>query len=170
MRELIPEEVAVLEESLFPHVQSIVRERPKFPWHRDANNVATAAFARSSQALAIELFETVRKLDSCDAILASWLAYLEISMSGPWEIEVEHSLSKAHLREPRPTQIDALATSPTGVVAFECKFTEQDGGGCSQPKPIAGGMHIGMTQYNRNYEDQTNPVNGIRSRCALSGS
>jgi hypothetical protein len=51
---------------------------------------------------------------------------------------------------------------------FECKFTEADGGACSQVNEIGNGAHKGMRQCNGNYEEQVNPVNGETARCALT--
>jgi hypothetical protein len=167
--EMDSKETATIEESLFPYVRSIVREQTDFPWHRDERKVVTATLAASSQALAIDFFATIRKLASRDAIFESWMTRLGIAFHGPWTIELEHILDAKILGEPRSTQVDAVATSRSGVIAFECKFTEPDGGGCSQPKPLRKGAHKGMVQCNGNYQEQVNPVNNIRSRCALSG-
>jgi hypothetical protein len=73
------------------------------------------------------------------------------------------------LGEPRSTQVDEVLESDTGLIFFECKFTEADGGSCSQVKPLTGDSpHRGEVQCSGNYVLQVNPVNGKRSRCALT--
>lgn len=78
-------------------------------------------------------------------------------------------MPKDLLGEPRPTQVDAVARCDSDRVLFECKFTEPDGGGCTQPIAIKRGKHAGLKQCDGNYSDQVNPVTGVRSRCALTG-
>ena len=61
------------------------------------------------------------------------------------------------LSELRETQIDVLAKSTSSIVALECKFTEADGGECSQVHKLGKSAHKGMCQCNGNYEEQVNP-------------
>ena len=164
-----PELLAQIESGLFPSARSIMSERPDFPWHLDKSRIPTATLVASSQAIAIDFFQTIKGLSSQDVIMAAWTEHLGIPFHGPWRIELEHVLSKSLLNEPRSTQLDALALSDDGVITFECKFTEPDGGGCSQPNPLQSGAHKGMAQCNGSYTPQVNPVNGISSRCALTG-
>jgi hypothetical protein len=161
-------EVAQIEANLFVAARPLVRERPTFPWHRDRSGRVTAGQVRSSQALAVDFFGTVGALASCDAILAAWTDHLTLAFDGPWKVELEVPVPTDLLGEPHPTQIDVLARGGTGLVLFECKFTEPDGGGCSQPAPISGGAHHGLRQCNGSYAEQINPVNGERACCALT--
>ena len=168
-RRLSESEVAEIEANLFVAARPLVRGRPGFPWHRDRESRVTAGQVRSSQALAVDLFETIRVLRSRDTILAAWMDHLALPREGSWRIDLEVLVPYDLLGEPRPTQIDVLARGDAGLVLFECKFTEPDGGGCSQTIPISGGAHHGLRQCNGDYSEQVNPVNGLRSRCALTG-
>jgi hypothetical protein len=168
MMTLTTEERAALEGNLFSVARSIVRERPDFPWHRDRGKLAAGRHI-SSQALAVDFFGTIERLPSRDAIVDAWVRHFDLAFAGgPWTIELERTLSTHLLGEPRPTQIDALATGHRGVIVFEGKFTEPDGGACSQTRPLGKGAHRGLKQCNGNYELQTNPTNQVQSRCVLT--
>ncbi len=169
MKPLSESEIVAVERNLFPRVRPLVRSRLDFPWHRDRSGTITASLVQSSQALAVEFFGTIDAVGSRDAILNAWRAELSLSVKGPWKIELEFPLPRDLLGESRPTQVDALARGDGGLILFECKFTEPDGGGCSQPIPLAEGAHKGIRQCDGNYVDQLNPVSGLRSRCALTG-
>ena len=67
------------------------------------------------------------------------------------------------LGERQPSQIDAVARSAENLIFFECKFTEQSAGACTQPN-----LRRGVRQCNNNYELQTNPINNKTARCALT--
>src|SRR5438445_12073212 len=133
MRPMTEMEVAEIEANLFTAARPIVRDRPEFPWHRDRAGRVTASQPASSQALAVDFFGTIGALTSRDAILAAWTDHLALSLGGPWTIDLEHLVPRDLLGEPRPTQVDAVARGGAGIILFECKFTEADGGGCSQP-------------------------------------
>lgn len=169
MKPLTLGEIQSIEANVFHAVRPIVRERPDFPWHRNRAGNVTVCQPNSSQALAVSFFGTINTLTSRDAIFEAWVADLQLSLDGPWKIELEVALPGELLREPRPTQVDALATGGAGLVLFECKFTEPDGGGCSQPIPLPRGRHRGLRQCDGNFADQVNPLNAVRSRCALTG-
>lgn len=161
---------SAIERNLFSIARTIIDERPKFPWHRDDQNRYTAAFPHSSQALAVDVIWTIRALASRDRIMDAWCQGLGLPFSGPWQIELEELVAHETLGESRPTQIDAVARSPNGVLVIECKFTEKDGGACSQCKPLTGTTaNSGLIQCNGNYEPQVNPVNGKSASCALTG-
>ena len=81
-----------------------------------------------------------------------------------WNIKLEY-VDKTLLSEQRPTQIDVIVESESYVIIIESKFTEQDGGGCSQITKTKENVY----QCNGNYAEQTNPTNGIKSKCALTG-
>jgi hypothetical protein len=162
-------EIETVEANLFPHARQLVRKAPVFPWHRDQAGLVTAGRRESSQALALDLFVTIDSLGSRDAILNAWMTALSLQSGAHWSIEPEVCLPRALLGEPRPSQIDVRAQSGASIVLFECKFTEPDGGGCSQPRTITSGRHAGMAQCSGAYVEQVNPVNGVSARCALSG-
>jgi hypothetical protein len=94
---------------------------------------------------------------------------LSFQAHGSWPIQLESPVPKALLGEPTSTQIDALAQSDSSLLLFECKFTESAGGACSQTRPLPSGAHQGLIQCTGNYEEQLNPVNQRRARCALTG-
>ena len=60
-------------------------------------------------------------------------------------------------------QVDVYAENPDSVILFECKFTEQDGGTCSQTV-----RRNGSSPCNGNYRQQTLRGIDMTSRCALS--
>jgi len=165
------EENQAIESNLFPTARAVVRERINFPWHRDESGVSAASRAVSSQAMALDVFETVRRLDARDDIVGAWARELQPALpsDGAWTIDTEYLVQKDLLGEPRSTQVDALIRSAHALIVCECKFTETSGGACSQPKPIANGANKGKRQCNGRYEMQQNPVNRRWSRCALTG-
>lgn len=166
---LLEAEIKAVEANLFPRIRSLVRDDPGFPWHRDRSKAVTASRVVSSQALAVDVFGTIQRLSSRDLIVGEWTKHLQLPFAGPWKLELESLVPKSLLGEPRSTQIDVLASGATGLIVFECKFTEPDGGSCSQPTPISKGANAGKRQCTGSYVDQVNPVNGIQSRCALTG-
>lgn len=169
MKSLTNGELLAIEANLFPYARSIVRDRQNFPWHRDRTGAITASQVASSQALAIDFFVTIDGLNSRDAIVNAWMADLGLAFTAPWKLDVEVLVPRTLLGEPRPTQVDAVATGFNGLVLFECKFTEPDGGCCSQRIPIRNGPNRGARQCDGTFANQINPVSGVHSRCALSG-
>lgn len=165
---LTSEESRSIELNLFPSARWIVHERPDFPWHRDRARSVTACLPFSSQALALDFFGTVDRLRSRDAICGHIASHLGLSPDGPWSITPEEEVPRDLLGEPRRTQVDALARGNEAIILFECKFTEADGGACSQPSPITKGLHKGLRQCDGNYRPQVNPVSGRSARCALT--
>ena len=145
-----------------------MRERPSFPWHRNRRGDVTAGDPISSQALALDVFCTIDRLESRDAVLAHIAEQIGIDEPGRWELTPEALIPKPLLGEPRSTQVDVLARATQHIVLFECKFTEPDGGACSQPVPLRKGVHAGLAQCNGNYGMQTDPVSGATDRCVLS--
>jgi hypothetical protein len=162
------DEIKEIKKNLFRMVADLVTEQPDFPWHRDRYGITTIR-SNSSQALAVSMFGTIRQLASRDSIVNQWSKKLNLDMKGPWKISLEETVDKKLLNETMPTQIDAVAKGVDGIILFECKFTEPDGGSCSQPQVLDKGRHKGTRQCNGNYEQQINPVNSVASRCALSG-
>lgn len=94
---------------------------------------------------------------------------LGLPSGGPWAVQLEWKDDvHNHLRETALTEADVLLSSPHVVIFCECKFTEPNGGKCSQPKPIARGGHKGIVQCDGHYAMQTNRANGLTARCALT--
>jgi len=161
-------EAAAVRANLFRVVHPLIDERPDFPWHRDEREMVTATLEESSQALALDLFGTVQRLPSRDLIVGRWVEALGLNVEGPWELVAEFLIPRELLGERKSTQLDVLAKGQRGIIVFECKFTEADGGSCSQPHPLGKGANQGKKQCNGNYELQTNPIDGRQSKCALA--
>jgi len=166
---LSPQETRAIKANLFKAAHGIFEREPSFRWHKDRTGRITADRPRSSQALAVDLFETTRSLSASQVVLDAWMEHLGIPSTGSWNITLESEMPRTLLGEPRPTQVDAVLQSDKTLVLFECKFTEAGGGRCSQTDPIREGAHAGAIQCNGRYELQTNPVNQIESRCTLTG-
>jgi len=139
-------------------------EAKTFLWHE-------AEKIHSSQALAIDVFGTIISSPHQDIILNKIAEKMDIGCSGKWHLKLEWKDPLNLVKEKRraQTQVDAAAWNDSHVFFFESKFTEKGGGLCNQTKPIASGKNKGIIQCNGNYELQTNPVNGVVSKCALSG-
>lgn len=159
----------LVRQNLFPESAESALGRVDFPWHRDAFGAVTAMRPESSQALAIDVFGILFRLEAPSRVIDAWLAYCGLSLVGPWIPTLERRVPRALLREPRPTQIDVSLESDSGLVILECKFTEPDGGSCSQTRPISGeSANRGLIQCTGAYVLQTNPVNSLTARCALT--
>lgn len=161
------DQIDAVRENIFPGAHGAIADWSRFPWHRDRSNRIDSHQPHSSQALAIDVFGTVAAHAARDAVMAALASDLVIPGAGPWSIEFEWTDPDHLLGEPRPTQVDVMATGPASAIVFECKFTEP-GGGCSQPSPLRSGANRGVRQCSGAYEMQTNAVNGIAARCALS--
>jgi hypothetical protein len=169
IRDVTASEWAEINQNLFPKCIDFVHALPDFPWHRDATGRITACRAHSSQALAISVFGTIASLATRDAIVNAWVASWGIPSSTDWDIQPERVVPKEVFGEPRSTQVDVSIESKDALILMECKFTENDGGGCSQVNRLQSGARAGERQCNGQYRLQTNPVNNVAARCALSG-
>jgi hypothetical protein len=156
--------------NLFPPARSAVEPWDAFPWHLDRSGRCDTWRSHSSQALAVDVFGSLKVAPQADrdAIMDALAGSWGLPTGGPWRVELEWVDPVNHLTEKSPTQVDAIATSPSSLICFECKFTER-GGRCSQTRRLPSGTHMGAVQCNGNYTRQTNPLNGKQSRCALSG-
>src|SRR4051812_6893904 len=108
---MVEEEIVAIERNLFSHARSIVRAETAFPWHRDRRKAVTASQVVSSQALAVDVFGTIRGLPSRDRIFDAWSQQLRLPFVGPWAVELESLVSNEVLGEPTSTQLDVLARS-----------------------------------------------------------
>ncbi|TAU37240.1 hypothetical protein ELI44_35450 [Rhizobium ruizarguesonis] len=151
-------------ENLFPASHGAIEGWEAFPWHRDQTNRIQAHKAHSSQAIAIDVFGTVKMSTDRDRIFDAIAARVGVAPGGPWAITLEWTDTDRLLGEPRPTQVDALAVGSMAALVIECKFTEP-GGQCSQTAMLSSGER----QCNGSYADQINPGNGLSARCALTG-
>ncbi len=169
MKPLTANEGTAVSRNLFSESAGLAFARADFPWHRDNSGRVTATLRESSQALAIDVFGILPQLRRPSRIVDAWSAHCGFRLTGPWLSTLERPVPRSLLGEPRPTQIDALLESDTGLILVECKFTEANGGFCSQPKPISKkSPNRGMVQCSGDYIVQTNPVNHLAARCALT--
>lgn len=165
--QLTPAEVEAVRRNLFQPDAELLEDK-RFPWHRNRDGEVTAAVPQSSQAIAISVFRAIRGLQSRDAVATRIADALGCEARGPWEIQLERLVPKDLLGEPRRTQVDVSLEAPDALIFLECKFTEPDGGSCSQVGPLREGSHHGQAQCSGSYVEQRNPVNGLVNRCALT--
>ena len=155
-----------VEANLFWAAQAAV-QREGFRWHGGA--MSDSYKGHSSQALTLDVFGSIQSSAHRDTILAALARELGLPDAGPWEILLEWHDPDNPLSEKQPTWADVVARSPQALVFMECKFTESDGGACSQTRPVKIGRNKGLTPCSGAYTSQTNPANGRTARCALSG-
>jgi hypothetical protein len=97
--------------NLFPACHAAIDDWTKFPWHRDGLGVIQTHKVESSQALAIDVFGTIKVSKERDRILANLAQQCGVSDDGPWTLKLEWNDPHNLLHEPRPTQLDAIALS-----------------------------------------------------------
>ena len=143
-----------IKQNLFYRSQAAIDNYENFDWHHysDMNN--------SSQALAIDFWGCLKQ----SPLKVPIINMLFGKECESWKISLEFT-EKSLMSEIRPTQIDVLIDNEHHAIIIESKFTESDGGKCSQTKKT---KHFDY-QCNGKYENQTNPVNKINSKCALTG-
>ena len=151
-------------ENLFAASHGAIEDWKVFPWHRDRSNRIQAHKAHSSQAIAIDVFGTLKMSPDRDRILDAIARRVGVAAGGRWSITLKWTDTDRLLREPRPTQVDVLAVGSMAALVIEFKFTEPEGK-CSQTAASSSGER----QCSGHYADQINPRNGVRSRCALAG-
>lgn len=165
---LSSEKLAALRGNIFDAAHAAIADWHGFSWHRDMRGHVQADKPHSSQALAIDVFGAIGASNANDAILDALAMEAGLPPGGPWNIELEWTDAQRLLREPRPTQVDALAVGANAIMVIECKFTEP-GGSCSQTRRIQSGPGAGQPQCTGRYELQVNPRSKVQSHCALSG-
>ncbi|MEY9584278.1 PGN_0703 family putative restriction endonuclease [Sinorhizobium fredii] len=158
------DDLTPVRENLFPASHAAIGDWLIFPWHRDRANRIQAHKAHSSQAIAIDVFGTLKMSTDRDRVLDAIAQHVGVAPGGPWSVTLEWTDKDRLLGEPRPTQVDAFAVGSMAALVIECKFTEP-GGKCSQ----TAGSRTGKPQCNGSYTEQVNPSNGVCSRCALAG-
>ena len=147
--------------NIFPESISSISNFDTFPWHTDSNKNIDSYKVQSSQALMIDVFGYLSVCKDKDKIINTAFN-LEDSN---WIINFEYT-NEQLLNEKKSTQIDVMIEGNKNIILIECKFTENDGGTCSQTKRIE---RFNKKQCTGNYQQQTNPVNGVTSHCSLSG-
>jgi hypothetical protein len=163
-----PSRYASILANLFPAAHAAVQPMTGFRWHSAAGERYDTWKVQSSQALAIDVFGTLKNLPNRVAVLDRLAGELGLPAGGPWDVHLEWHDPENHLREKQPTWVDAVARSPRALILFEGKFTEGDGGSCSQTQPLRTGRRKGLRQCTGGYMWQVNPANGREARCALT--
>jgi hypothetical protein len=172
MKRMDPATRRQVEDNLFHGARAAVEPWGSFPWHHDSTGRCDTWRKHSSQALAIDVFGTLKMAgqDVRDLVMDAVARFLGLPEGGSCDVDLEWTDQTNRIKETRlKTQIDAVARSPRVLIFFECKFTEKDGGACSQTIPLGKGAQEGEVQCNGSYSLQTNPVNGEKARCALTG-
>lgn len=153
------DKVAAVRRNIFPPAWPAIAGSPNdFPWHLHAES------PKSSQALAIDVFGTIRTHERRESILSAIASVVGVPADGPWDVTPEWHDAGNLLNEKVVTQVDAAAVGGSAIILFECKFTEE-GGSCSQTKPDS----KKRVACSGSYAMQVNPQNGVEARCALSG-
>jgi len=146
-----------LERNIFPAAHQACEPWDNFSWQTKAH------LKHSSQALAIDVFGTIKASANQDAIMDALARSLGLPTDGPWEITLEWSARPTLLNEPSPTQANVYAESPQSIMLLDCTFTELDGGPCWQTI-----RQRGISSCNGNYEQRQIQEHELNSRCALS--
>jgi hypothetical protein len=164
------EKLAALRSNIFEPAHTAISDWHSFPWHQDKRGDVQADKVQSSQALATDVFGTIKDIATVSqtAVLDALAVAAGLPQGGPWQVELEWSDPKNLLCEKRRTQVDAIAFGRHSIMVIECKFTET-GGACSQTGRIAAGTGMGSRQCNGRYEMQTHPGTGVAASCTLSG-
>lgn len=154
---LTVQEAAAIRANLFDGAHYLVEELPSNLWHRDLSGAVTAVRPHSSQALALGVLGTIRRLPSVHSIAAAWADHLKLPGFGTVSIQPEFIIERALLGEPKSTQVDAIIHGDAASALVECKFTERDGGSCSQTakRTLPDGRKV--AQCNGSYGPQKNP-------------
>jgi len=144
--------------NIFLESRNAIPDPEKFPWHKDSSGKIDSYKVQSSQALMLDVFGFLFNSKYKDEIINTVFHQDDRN----WKIEFEYT-DGSLLNEPRPSQIDVLLIGESTNLIIECKYTESDGGSCSQTK-----ANKGLVQCNGNYEVQTNPTNYKSGKCSLS--
>lgn len=106
-----------IEANLFHAARAAIADSDSFPWHRDRQGHCDTWKRYSSQALAIDLFGTLKTTSdpAQRLILDRFAAEIGLPTGGPWKVELEWRDEKNRLQEePRArTQVDADRSQPS---------------------------------------------------------
>ncbi len=149
-----------IKKNLFYRSIDAISDYNRFDWHKDKCGMIDTGQNNSSQALAIDFWGCLKLSKYKNELINK----LFVETENDWDIQFEY-VDKKLLSEKKSTQIDILIRSKNTAIFIESKFTEQDGGGCSQVKKTKNGI----VQCSGNYITQINPKNKISSKCALTG-
>ncbi len=141
--------------NLFRGAWPAVEPWRKFPWDRGPFGVRTW-LPQSSQALAIDVFGTIKASPERNRILDGLAESLLVPRRGPWRVYLEWNDPFNDLHEKRRTQIDVVIRNEAAVLFIECKFSEKEAGSCSRPIPRR--EFGGLASCNGNYQWQADPI------------
>lgn len=151
----IPEEkVKSIKKNLFDRSVDSIKDFSTFYWHNDIECI------NSSQALSIDFWGCIESSTSKNEIINLLFNKNESNWTMKFEYKDKHLLN-----EKISSQIDVFLQGFSNAIFIESKFTEKNGGSCSQLKKTK----KGLIQCSGNYENQVNPDNNIENRCSLSG-
>jgi hypothetical protein len=152
-------EIEQIKKNLFFRSQDSILDYNLFDWH-SYNGKIDSNKSKSSQAVTIDFWGCLKLSPNKNQIINK----IFNKNCDNWELIFEFT-DKNILAEKKPTQIDVLIESESYVIIIESKFAETNGGTCSQTKKSINGK----SQCNGNYELQHNYLNGVVSKCALTG-
>jgi hypothetical protein len=89
--------------NLFPASHAAICDWNKFPWHRDRRGIIQTHKLESSQALAIDVFGTIKVSEERDRIQGALARECGVPSDGPWILKLEWTDVDGLLSEPRPT-------------------------------------------------------------------
>src|SRR4051812_14965845 len=98
-----------IKRNLFPASHAAILDWNKFLWHRDRQGLIQTHKPHSSQALAIDIFGTIKVSEERHRILGALAQKCGVPDDGPWTLELEWTDASNLLQEPTPTQVDAIA-------------------------------------------------------------
>jgi hypothetical protein len=141
-----------IKKNIFPHSVNAIEDYYEFDWHQYKRVVDTDKI-NSSQAVVIDVFGLLKLSPNKDIIINK----IFNKNGTEWNILFEY-INSTLLNESQSKQIDIVISDKQNIILLESKFMENDSGTCSQPKE----------QCNGNYEEQINPKNNIKCKCALT--
>jgi len=134
--------------------------------HMSRIGVSDVGAPHSAQALALDVFGTLKSARSRDRICDHLAIPPEMPEGGPWDIHLDYIAPDNTLREAQhKSQLDVLLQGKRSLIAIECKFAETRLEPCGQTARTG----KGLVRCTGNYETQVNPANGRTALCALTG-
>ena len=108
-----------LKNNLFPASHAAIDDWFGFPLHRDSSNEIDTHKKHSSQAMAIDIFGTIKCSVDRDLVLDAIAETAGLPPGGPWRVELEWIDEENLLGEPHQTQVDAIAIGSDAAVTLE---------------------------------------------------
>lgn len=99
-------------ENLFPASHGAIEDWETFPWHRDRTNRIQAYKVHSSQAIAIDVFGTLKTSTDRDRIFDAIAERVGVAPGGPWAITLEWTDTDRLLGEPGRRKSMHLLSAP----------------------------------------------------------